>query len=88
MLRHSTIQKIKKFCDEWNAGNIFGNSMSVAAARKYMRLLDDWISEHLGQDTDDGKLAEYMHGSLVSVIEWASFNYQDKEKRHPQMPFY
>ena len=76
----ANLKKIKKFCDDWNAGNIYGNRASMKIAEKYLDIIRDYVGEHWGEETPEGKLVEYLHGSLVGVIEWTSFNGRDKEK--------
>lgn len=76
----SLLRKIKEFADAWNKGNIYGNARSMRVAQKYLDLLRDWFQEQWGQDTEEGKLATYLHGSLVGVIDWTTFNGRDTEK--------
>jgi hypothetical protein len=36
------VKKVKKFCDEWHRGNIYGNRQSFKLAQKYLDQLRDW----------------------------------------------
>lgn len=75
----SLIKKVKKFCDEWHRGNIYGNRQSFKLAQKYLDQLKDWINDHWGQETEEGKLVDYIHNQLVGVVEWCSFNGTEKQ---------